>query len=139
MKQARSLRIFQIIAIAYVLFLFWLIRVLPTRSDENTMTPIKWLILAAALFCAVDGFYMQKRVLRTPRNLRVASKSTPIGRWMVGNVLRIAFATAVSLWAMMLHFQGGPDSLAIPLVALSLILLLIWKPGAVPAESQQIS
>ena len=137
MTQGRKLRIIQIVCIVYLLCLFVVVRELPANSGLSAMTAFKWIILAAALFCAVDGFYMQKRLLRAPRNPKLASKSTPAKRWMAANVARLAFAASVGLWGIVLHSLGGPDSLANSLIGLGLILLVIWRPGAVPEHEPQ--
>jgi len=63
-----------------------------------------------------------------------AARSTPAKRWIVANIVRIAFAVAVSLYGMILHFNGGPKSLVVILIALGLVLLLIWRPGPIPTE-----
>jgi hypothetical protein len=136
MKQARTLRIYQIVCILLTLYFFRVIHMLPGLEGQSAMTPLKWIILALALYSAAGGFYMQKRLLRTPRDPRIAARSTPAKRWMVANVVRLAFATAVSLYGLVLHFNGGPESLVVLLIALGLILLLIWRPGPVPTEEQ---
>ena len=98
------------------------------------MTPFKGFIVALAILCAIDSFYWQKKLLRGPRNPRMAAKSTPARRWMVGNVARLAFSIAVSGYGMVLHFVGGPESLVISLAAFGLVLLLIWRPGPMPID-----
>ena len=134
--QTRTLRIIQICMIVYVLLLFWLIHILPAESGQAAMTPVKWGITLAAFYCVFGGFSIQKKMLRNPANPRASSKSTPAGRWMIGNVVRLAFAVAVSLYGLLLHFLGGPDSLAASLIGLVLILLLVWKPGSLPVQEQ---
>jgi hypothetical protein len=130
-------RIFQIVGIIFVLFLFFLVRKLPAASGTSTMTPFKLVIVFLALYCAVDGFALQSRFRRVRANPKVATKSTPVKRWMVGHVIRLVFAIAVSLYGLLLHFVGGPDWLATSLIALGLVLLLIWRPGDAPAEQNQ--
>jgi hypothetical protein len=95
MTQGRKIRIYQLFCIVYALFCFLIIHDLPAVSNSGEMTPIQWVAIFGALYSAVMGFYMQKRFLRGPRNPRVAVKSTPAGRWMVGNVIRLAFAASV--------------------------------------------
>lgn len=137
MRYARKLRVFQIVAIVYVLILFPLVRMLPATSGVTTMTPFKLVIVFLALYCAASGFTLQRRFLRVSANPKVVVKSTPMKRWMVGHVIRIAFAIAVSLYGLLLHFLGGPEWLATSLIALGLILLLIWRPGDAPPEQNQ--
>ena len=134
MRQARLLRIYQIVGIIFVLFLFLLARILPANSGVTTMTPFKYVIVFLALYCAVSGFTLSRRFLRVRVNPKAATKSTPINRWMAGHVIRLAFAIAVSLYGFLLHFVGVPEWLATLLIALGLILLLIWRPGDAPVE-----
>jgi hypothetical protein len=137
MRQARRLRIFQIIAIVYVLFLFLLVRILPATSGASAITPVKLIIVFLALYCAFGGFTLQRRLHRVPARPKAVVKSTPVRRWMVGHVIRLAFAIAVSLYGFLLHVLGGPEWLATLLIALGLILLLIWRPGDEPVEQNQ--
>lgn len=136
MEGTRVLRIIQICMIVYVLILFCFLHIFPVASGQSAMTPVKWIITFLALYCAFAGFSLQKRFLRMPANSRPDSKSTPISRWKVGNILRLAFATSVSLYGLLLHFLGGPDSLAFALNGLGLVLLLWWKPG-IPRLQEQ--
>jgi len=135
MRQALRLRIFQIVAIIFVIFLFLLVRILPGPSSISAITPFKLVLVFLALYSAASGFTLQRRLLRVPVNPNVAVKRTPIKRWMSGHVIRLAFAVAVSLYGFLLHFLGGPEWLAVSLIALGLILLLFWGPGDAPAES----
>jgi hypothetical protein len=135
MKQARTLRIYQIVCILLTLYFFRLIHMLPGPEGQSAMTPLKWIVLALALYSAAGGFYMQKKLLRTPTDPRIAAKSTPAKRWMVANIVRLAFATAVGLYGMVLHFNGGPKSLVVSLIALGLVLLLVWRPVRFPRTS----
>ena len=136
MKQTQAPRIFQIVAIIFVIFLFLLVRILPSTSGASAITPFKLIIVFLALYCAASGFTLQRRLLRVPANPNIAVKSTPIKRWMSAHVIRLAFAVAVSLYGFLLHFLGGPEWLAVSLIALGLILLLFWRPGDEPAESK---
>ncbi len=133
MTQGRKIRIYQLICIAYALFCFFIVFDLSVPSNPGPMSPIQWIAIFGALFCAVDGFYMQKRILRGPRNPSTVSKSTPGGRWILGNVVRLAFATGVCCWALVLHFSGGPEWLAGSLIGLGLVLLAALRPGSCPA------
>ena len=137
MTQSQKLRIAQIVLIVFVLFLFRFIQVVPAASGQSGMTPYKWMILIAAFYCAVAGFFVKKRMLGVPRNPRIAARSTPAKRWMVANVVLLGYAVSVSLWGLVFHFQGGPDSLADTLIGLGLVLLLFWRPGAIPEQESQ--
>jgi hypothetical protein len=136
-EMTRTLRMCQIACIALVLFCLLMVFQIPTSSGRNSSPAMQWIAIAGALSCAVEGFNMQKKILRGPRNRRVGSKSTPVSRWMVGNVLRIAFAVSVSLWGFLSHIYGSPGWLAVSLIGVGLILLLIWRPGSCPASEDQ--
>jgi hypothetical protein len=139
MKQARTLRIIQIVFVLYVLFLFRLVHIIPATSRHTSMTPFDWLIVYLALADTACGFIIQKLILRAPANSQTALRSTPIKRWMLGHIVRMAFAISVALFGVVLHTTGGPDLAVIQLIALGLVLLLIWRPGEIPQEDQQIN
>ncbi len=132
MTQVRKLRIAQIIFIVFVLSLFRFVQVLPAALGGEGMTPAKWTILVASLYCAAAGLFMKKRLLHPPKNRRAAARSTPAKRWMAANVVQLAYAVSVGLWGLVFHFEGGPDSVANSLIGLGLILLLVWRPGILP-------
>jgi formate hydrogenlyase subunit 3/multisubunit Na+/H+ antiporter MnhD subunit len=134
MTQGRKIRVFQIICIAFALFCFFIIHDLPAVSNSSAMTALQWIAIFGALYSAVMGFNMQKRILRVPRNQRTTVKSTPVSRWMAVNVLRLGFAISVCCWAMVLHFNGGPEWLASSMNGLGVLLLLVLRPGQVPAS-----
>ena len=48
--------------------------------------------------------------------------------------MRLWSAMAVALWGLVLHYSGGPDWLANAFLGIAMLLLLIWRPGAAPAE-----
>lgn len=46
-------------------------------------------------------------------------------------------AVTVAIWAVLLHIEGGPFKWVATLYASSLLLLAIWRPGDVPAATQE--
>ncbi len=73
-----------------------------------------------------------KLLLRAPSNPQIVSKSTPIKRWFTAHLIRMAFSVAVSLYGVVLHTTGAPNSLALSLIGLGLVLILFWSPGEIP-------
>lgn len=136
MRQMRTLRIVQVVFVAYILLLFWMLRLLPAGPGPHSMTPVAWSIVCIALLSAVLGFVLQSWVLRAPASPQAVSKSSPIRRWFAGHVIRMAFSLAVSLYGLILHSTGAPNSAAASLMGLGLILILFWSPGDVPDGKQ---
>lgn len=83
-----------------------------------------------ALACAVQGFTLQRRIMRPKNPSR--QRSTPFKRWKAGNIARLAFATAVGLYGLLLSEFGGPLWQVDSLFVIALVLLLTWKPGKIP-------
>lgn len=137
MRQARTLRIMQIVFVAYILLLFWILHMLPTAPAPHSMSPFAWSIVCVALLSGVLGFVLQSWILRVPirpapTSSQSASRNSPIRRWFAGHVIRMSFSLAVSLYGVILHSTGAPNSAVFSLVGLGLILILLWKPGEIP-------
>jgi len=91
---------------------------------------VRWIVLALALTCSVQGFTLQRRIVSRPQ--RGSGASTPFTRWRAGNIVRLAFATAVGLYGLVLSEFGGPLWQVNSLFIIGLVLLLIWRPGIIP-------
>lgn len=101
-------------------------------------TPVvRWIVRALALACAVQGFTLQRRIVGRPNRIsRGSGRSTPFTRWRAGNIVRLAFATAVGLYGLLLSEFGGPLWQVDSLFVIGLVLLLIWKPGKIPRSAE---
>jgi hypothetical protein len=98
------------------------------------------LVVLFAIESARVGFKLQRMMLRVrseslPRN----TESTPISRWIAGNVLRLATGSAVCWGGIFIRIMGGSVALICLLFASSLLLLLFWQPGEVPAANESQS
>ena len=134
----RKLRVLQICCVIYALLLLVLLLRFPSHPSQGALTLAQWIAVLGAIFCAVDGFYMQRKFLRgKKRKTEDSCKSTPLQRWFLGNLMRFVFATAVCLWAYLLRNFRGPNRLVYTLYGVGIVLLLIWQPGNPPAEQQQ--
>jgi len=131
----RHLRLMQVGCILLVLACIWVSR-LGKHESQGGITAVHWVVTGAALWSAVSGFTLQRKLSRTPKSQRVSNTSTPASRWKAGHVLRLASAAAVAMWALYLSELGGPPVLVNALFAIGVVLLLIWKPGAIPASTQ---
>jgi hypothetical protein len=130
MAPERQLRIVQL---GCALVLLECFKVARTIRVTHTSTLVQWIVIAMALSCAVNGFLIQRVILRGPKTRPGRSaKSTPFTRWRAGNIIRLAFATSVGLYGLILRVIGGPHWQANCLLALGMFLLLVWKPGQSP-------
>ncbi|SRR5258707_4929083 len=132
----RQLRLVQVACIGTLLTS---IRIsLRVQGTTHGSSLIQWIVIVLALSCALQGFALQRQIVkdrpRPPqRRLRL---STPFARWRAGNLVRLASATAVGLWALVLSENGGRAFPVDALFVVGTILLLIWRPGASPAPTQ---
>jgi len=135
-KPERQLRFYQIACILLVVGCIFVSR-LAHYETQGSITFGQWLILLAAIWSAISGFTVQRRIVRIRnQSLQSARRSTPLSRWRVGNVIRIASAASVGLWALVLKNSGGPALLVNSLFGIGLVLLLIWRPGTIPDSTQ---
>jgi hypothetical protein len=130
----RQLRIVQIACILLALSCVVLTVRKPTNHGEAT--PVHWLITVAAIYCAVSGFTVQRKIVTGPARTQLKRGSTPLSRWRAGHLIRLATAAAVSLWGAVLSIYGGPSWLVYSLLALGLLLLVVWSPGTNPVLTQ---
>lgn len=93
-----------------------------------------WLVTLAAIWSAVSGFTLQRRIVNRPARVRGSGKSTPFTRWRAGHVVRLWSAASVGLWALLLSDFAGPRWLVSVFFVFSLLLLLLWWPGPAPHE-----
>lgn len=126
----RGLRLYQIALIAFILACFLVKRMGPMETHHD-ISPIDWIFIVAAIWSAVSGFRMQRKISR-----RTSSRSTPLERWRAGHALRLCAAMSVGLWGTLVHYFGGPEWLANVLLGFGMLLLLVWRPGPTPIQAQ---
>lgn len=105
------------------------------QQQTSATTTAQWVVIVCAIWCAVSGFTLQRKLTSS----RVQSqKSTPYTRWRAGHLWRLWSATSVGLWALLLHEIGGPSWVIGVLFTISMLLLLLWKPGSSPSPQPQV-
>jgi hypothetical protein len=130
----RVVRILQIAVIVSVL-LFILILNMIHPAPQSVSASLQWSIVVLAILSAESGFRVQRLMLRT-RSQSLLRSSTPRSRWLGGHAIRLATAESVALFGFVLRMIGSSSNLVIALFAGSLLLLIFWQPGAVPAENE---
>jgi membrane protein implicated in regulation of membrane protease activity len=132
----RQLRLVQCGLIVYIVVCFFVKRI-GRLETHDALSPIQWLIILAAIWSAISGFTVQRRINRTrSRSQTQPRRSTPVSRWRAGQLVRLMSATAVGLWGLLLHYTGGPEWLVNIFLGLAMLLLMIWRPGVTPAPAQ---
>jgi hypothetical protein len=133
-RVVRTLQIAFIVSV--LLFLFVLHTIQP--ATRNVSVPIQLVLVLCSIVSAESGFFVQRRLLR-PRNpsLPATKNSTPLSRWFSGHLLRFATAESVALYGFFLRMLGSTSILVYLLFGSSLLLLLTWRPGAVPPATEQ--
>lgn len=105
---------------------------LKVQGTTHGSKTVQWAVIALALWCAVQGFRIQRRMIAPKVSRKRSRRSTPFTRWRAGNLVRLAFATSVGLYGLCLSEFGGVAWQVDSLLALGMVLLLIWKPGPSP-------
>lgn len=132
---SRQLRSVQIACILLLLACIGLSRFQGHRTADG-LTTRDWLVIGAAIWSAVSGFGIQHRIVNTrPRSPKLSGTSTPFSRWRVGNLVRLACATAVGGWSLYLSEIGGPIWIVDAFFVVGLLLLLAWTPGTSPDQT----
>ncbi len=131
MSPGRQLRILQIACFAVLLTTIMVSLMVQGTTHGSAL--IQGIVIVLALSSAVQGFTVQRQIVKGPSPSRPRSRlSTPFSRWRAGNLVRLASATAVGLWALILSENGGRALVVNALFAVGMLLLLIWMPGATP-------
>ena len=90
-------------------------------------------MIVGAVWSAAVGFTFQRRVTRAAtRPQRPSAGSTPFTRWKAAHVMRLGSANSVGMWGLALYYFPGPLWLVDTILAVGLILLVTWRPGASP-------
>jgi len=132
----RQLRLVQCSLIVFIVVCFFVKRI-GRLETHDALSPVQWLIIVAAIWSAISGFTVQRRINRIgSRSQTQPRRSTPVSRWRTGHLVRLWTATAMGLWGLLLHYTGGPEWLVNVFLGLAVLLLLIWRPGATPAPAQ---
>src|SRR5579884_41071 len=104
-------------------------------NGRQASVTIQLLIIFLALWSAVSGFTLQRRLLNRGASFRRSQKSTPLTRWRAANLFRIWSGASVGLYGLLLRLLGGPMIESDVLFGVGLMLLLLWKPSAAPSET----
>lgn len=130
----RHFRVVQIFCFLVVLACFQV--ALKVDRTSRRITPIQWVLIGLAVWAIVSGFVLEHQIMRYPNKARRPStRSTPFSRWRAGNLVRVASATSVACWALVLRENGGPALVAYILFAVAGSLLLMWRPSAIPLHA----
>lgn len=135
----RHFRLIQVFCVIVVLACFQV--ALKINKTSPQITPIQWVVIGMGVWATMSGFILERKIVSYPKRAsRPSTRSTPLSRWRAGNLVRVASATAVALWGLVLRSNGGSASVAYTLIAIGGLLLLTWRPSARPADdSPQVS
>jgi hypothetical protein len=100
---------------------------------QSGMNLKQFLVIVAAIWSAVFGFTLQRRIVGAPSRYQAnLERATPFSRWKTGHIARLWSATSVSMWGLILYEIRGSSWIVDSLFAGGLILLAAWKPGESP-------
>lgn len=132
----RKLRAVQIFCLVLGLPACWLVVHSGKPKNNGEINPIQWVIVLAAVYCAVSGFTMQRKITKGPSRPRPTKiASTPFSRWRAGHLMRLASGCSVAMWGALIPIYKGPSWPAYALCGLGILLLLVWTPGTPPQNS----
>lgn len=132
-KSKLLLRFFQFTFIVAVLWGVFVVGHFPYDKTQGSLTFGQWLVVLFAVYSAVGGFWGQRLMVRSQKQpSRSAMLSTSLGRWWFGHLVRLSGAEAVCFSSLVLHMIGGPVWLVDVTFGIGMVLLLIWRPGAIP-------
>lgn len=138
LKTERQFRVVQVFCILVVLASFRVASKLDQTSPE--ITPLQWVLIGMGVWAIFSGFMLERQIVSNPNRVRRPSaRSTPFSRWRAGNLVRVASATSVALWGLVLRENGGLSSVAYTFIVIAGLLLVAWKPSARPDDTVQHS
>ncbi len=132
-KTVRFLRITQVICIVLAFICTGLIG--EKRIPNNApVRPVHWAIVLGAAYCAVSGFTAQRKLAKGPARARqLKNNAAPFGGWRAGNAMRLYSALSIVVWGVVMNIAEAPMWMAYCLAAAGVLLLVLWRPGALPA------
>jgi FtsH-binding integral membrane protein len=131
-----QLRVMQVVMIVSVPLFFFVSRTLQSPA-QSVNASIQWVIVLCAAGSALLGFIVQPILLRArSQSLPPALNSTPLGPWRAGHIVRFATAESVALFGFVLRALGCSPNLVYLLFGSGLLLLLLWRPGAIPTQTK---
>jgi hypothetical protein len=123
--------------VVYALLLIYLVLKFPAQPQLPPNPAFEWVVTVLALFDIVAGFYAP-RVLRwaAKRSPQTALQSTPAKQWMTANIVSLSLFISCGLFGLVLHFVGARVRFVEFLLGVSLVSLVLWRPGAPPTENE---
>jgi hypothetical protein len=132
----RQFRVVQVFCVLIVLACFQVALRVDKTSTE--ITPTQWALIGMGVWAIVSGFILERQIVHPPnRPRRRSTRSTPFSRWRAGNLARVGSATSVACWGLVLRENGGPAWIAYISFAIAGLLLMIWKPSTISAQTHQ--
>jgi hypothetical protein len=129
-SELTKLRLIQWALIAVIPILGWVAE-LGRGPGSNDWTLRHWVVTGLALWTALGGFRVRRRVLR--RSLQSlekdSSNSKTLKQWEAGHIIGLAMAEGVVQWGLVVRMVlGGALWQASLFYAAGLFLLLLWTP-----------
>jgi hypothetical protein len=130
----RHFRVVQVLCVLVVLACFQVALKVDKTSTE--ITPIHWIVIGMGVWAIMSGFIVERKIVSYPKTAsHPSTRSAPFSRWRASNLVRVASATSVALWGLILRTNGGPASIAYTLIAIGGLLLLAWRPSGRPMDN----
>ena len=133
----RVIQIMRICFVIYALLLIYRVIKFPAQPQVPPNPAFEWAVTALALFDIVTGFYAP-RVLRwmAKRSPQTALRSTPAKQWMAAKIVSLSLFVSCGLFGLVLHVVGARIRFVEILLGVSLVSLILWRPGIPPTENE---
>ena len=125
-----KLRLIQWALIAVIPILGWVAEI-GRNPGSNDWTLRYWVVTGLALWTALGGFRVRRRVIFRSSQALAKDSSNPkaLRQWEVGHVIGLAMAEGVVQWGLVVRMVlGGALWQASLFYAAGLLLLLLWTP-----------
>lgn len=133
-----QIRVVQFLMVLSALSLIPFSRTVP-HATHRVSASFQWSIALVAIAGVLLGFIVQRVMQRARKPHARTLNSTPLNRWMMGHISRLATAYSVTLFAFVLLVSGSSSTLVGVLYIGGLLLLLIWRPGVAPTQTESQS
>jgi hypothetical protein len=136
-REQKALRIMQVVFVVFALLLFPQMRYLTPAQPPGPLTLFHKLVALIAIADCVIGIVLQRILIKNPgESLPIGTVATPSQRWLIANVVRLAFSLSTCLFGLVIHMTGSPNWLAQGLVGLGILFMVVVAPGKPPADEQ---
>lgn len=130
--QERTLRIIEIVFVAFGLSLFVVLHLIGAHHPASEMKLVHKVIAGLGIVDVVLGIVFQRHFTKSPK--AHGTTAATARRWFAAHIIRLAFTMSTCLLGLAVHTMGAPKWLGHTLVGVGVLFMMIMKTGRAPAE-----